>query len=140
MFLKRVVLKSLALVVFAVALVSCGRTKGKTDGEGQASIVFDTQELWMGSFPSTSGPQSVVFTFRNEGDADLEFLDVATGCWCVSTVYPEKPLKPGKKGKIEVTVDVSDMKPGKFHHYAYFAVSGSPAQFTLTVKGEITEK
>lgn len=140
MVLNRVILKSLALMVIAAALVSCGRSKGKSGGDGQASTVFDTKELWMGSFPSTAGPQSVVFNFRNEGDADLEFLDVQTSCWCVSAVYPEKPVKPGRKGKVEVTVDVSDKEPGKFHHYVYFAASGSPAQFTLTVRGEITEK
>ena len=140
MVVKRIILKSLFLALVVAGLVSCGRSKAKSGDEGQASIAFDTTELWMGSFPAGSGPRSVVFTFRNEGDADLEFLDVDGSCWCVSSKYPQKPVKPGKKGEIEVTVDVSGKDPGKFHHYAYFAVSGSPSQFTLSVRGEITEK
>ena len=136
----RRILRALALVVIVAGVVACGRSKGKSGEAVGAVASFDEKELWMGSFPATSGPQKVVFKFRNEGDEDLEILDVDTSCWCVSAKWPEKPVRPGKKGEVEVTVDVSEKDPGNFHHYVYFAINGTPKQFTLTVRGEITEK
>lgn len=140
MNIKSFILKALALAVIVAGVVACGRSKGKSGEAVGAVASFDEKELWMGSFPATSGPQKVVFKFRNEGDEDLEILDVETSCWCVSAKWPEKPVRPGKKGEVEVTVDPFDKEPGDFHYYVYFLINGTPKQFTLTVRGEITEK
>ncbi len=140
MSFKRSILRALALAAIMTGVVACGRSKANSGEERQASIVLETNEIWMGSFPAGSGRHTVVFPFRNAGDADLELLDADTSCWCVSTDFPRKPIKPGRKGEITVTVDVSDKKPGTFNHHVYFVETGSPSHTALTIKGEITEK
>ena len=106
----------------------------------QASIQLDSIDARLGTFPRSASTQSTVFTFTNIGDADLEFLDVDYSCGCVSAVYPEKPVKPGKSGKIVVTYKGRLKNPGRVYQKVYFAVSGKPTNFVLRIHGQMTEK
>lgn len=131
----------LLLILAAICcLISC-KSKVRDDGTPrQASIQLDSVDARLGTFPHSASTQSTVFTFTNVGDADLEFLDVDYSCGCVSAVYPEKPVKPGKSGKIVVTYKGRLKKPGKVYQKVYFAVSGKPSNFVLRIHGQMTEK
>ena len=121
------------VLVAVVSLVSCKSTVRKDGTPKQASIQLDSID------PRSASTQSTVFTFTNIGDADLEFLDVDYSCGCMSAVYPEKPVKPGKSGKIVVTYKGRLKKAGKVYQKVYFAVSGKPSNFVLRIHGQMTE-
>ncbi len=127
------------VLVAVVSLVSCKSTVRKDGTPKQASIQLDSIDARLGTFPRSASTQSTVFTFTNIGDADLEFLDVDYSCGCVSAVYPEKPVKPGKSGKIVVTYKGRLKKAGKVYQKVYFAVSGKPSNFVLRIHGQMTE-
>lgn len=123
-----------------LSLCSCGSKNVRKDGTPKrASIQLDSTTAWLGTFPRSASMRTTVYTFTNVGDAPLEFLDMSVSCNCVSATYPEKPVKPGKKGEIVVTYKGNNKSPGRFMHRVYFAVTGSPRTFFLRVKGEMTE-
>ncbi len=137
-------LRKIVLFIFSVLLVlaccSCGSRTVRKDGTPKrASIQLDSTTAWLGTFPRSASMRTTVFTFTNVGDAPLEFLDMSVSCNCVSAVYPEKPVKPGKKGEIVVSYKGNNKSPGKFQYRVYFAVTGSPRTFFLRVKGDMTE-
>ena len=50
------------------------------------------------------------FKFHNTGGSDLLITKVSTSCGCTVGKYPREPIKPGKKGNIEVTFDTNRRK------------------------------
>lgn len=126
--------------LFIIGFSSCGPKSVRKDGTPKrASIQLDSTTAQLGTFPRSASMRTTVFTFTNVGDAPLEFLDMSVSCNCISAVYPDKPVKPGKKGEIVVTYKGNNKNPGKFQYRVYFAVTGSPRTFFLRVKGDMTE-
>ena len=136
----RSILKFSCLITIVVLAASCGRKTTRPDGSPKmASIQFDSTSAHLGTFPRSASTKSTVFTFTNVGDAPLEFLDVDYSCGCVSATYPEKPVKPGKRGEIVVTFKGKYKDPGKVYQKVYFAVTGEPENFVLRIHGQMTE-
>ena len=52
-----------------------------------------------------------VFEVLNTGEADLLLQDVRPSCGCTSPNYDKKPIRPGRKGTIEVVFDTKG-RPG----------------------------
>ena len=48
-----------------------------------------------------------------EGIAPLVLSNVRASCGCTRPEYPEKPIKPGEKGKIKITYNPAG-RPGEF--------------------------
>lgn len=132
---------SLTILAFALLLGSCRDKSVRKDGTPrQAAIVLDSTSAWIGTIGKHSGTHRTVFTFRNEGDADLVLTDFDVSCGCVGAVLPSKPIKPGKRGEIIVTYNGKNKKPGKIYHKVYVGCTGDPEYFTLQVHGTLTEK
>ena len=139
--MMRHILKYIPVVPLVILAASCGRKTTRPDGSPKmAAIQLDSTSAHIGTFPKSASRKTVVFTFTNVGDAPLEFLDVDYSCGCVSATYPEKPVKPGKKGEIVVTYKGQNKDPGKVYQKVYFAVSGKPENFVLRIHGQMTEK
>jgi hypothetical protein len=49
------------------------------------------------------------FVFTNRGNIDLHILKAEADCGCLSVKSPKKPVRPGKKGIIEVEFDSAGM-------------------------------
>ncbi len=47
------------------------------------------------------------FEFTNTGTEDL-IIDLVSACECTTTDYPVLPVKPGKKGKIDILFDSTE--------------------------------
>ncbi len=107
--------------------------------EKKAKIQLDSTQASIGTFPKSNSLKTTVFTFKNVGNDKLVFYGAATNCGCVTVSYPDKPIKPGKKGKITVTFDGKHKTPAKFSHKINFSCNGSPAYFTLRVNGVMTK-
>ena len=131
----------IALLVSLILAFSCKRSEFRRDGTPrQAAIVMDSMSADFGTFPKSAGVQRTVFTFKNEGDADLEFQVVDPSCGCVKVEYPQTPVKPGKKGEIVAFFNGKYKKPGKVYYKIYVECSGEPDHFVLRLGGYMTEK
>lgn len=49
------------------------------------------------------------FTFTNTGKADYLIGNIETECGCLSVQFPQKAIKPGETGNIEIEFDSSGM-------------------------------
>lgn len=132
--------KTLLFITLVFILVSCGGKGPRKDGSPrEASVRLDSTTARLGTFPKSAGKVSTVFTFTNDGDAPLEFLDHDVSCGCVSAVFPDKPVKPGRSGEILVTFKGKNKNPGKVYYKVYVETNGSPHTFVLRVTGQMTE-
>ena len=107
--------------------------------EKRASIQLDSMQASIGTFPKSNSLRTTVYTFKNVGNDKLVFYGAAPNCGCVTVSYPEKPIKPGRKGKIVVTYNGKNKKANKFSHKINFSCSGYPSHFTLRLNGEMTK-
>ena len=127
----------LIIAFFSFNFAYAQRTAQKP--EKKASIALDSTVARLGVFPKSNPRRTTVYTFKNVGNDKLVFYDGGGDCGCISVSYPDKPIKPGKKGKIIVNYNGYNISPGKFNHKIYFAVSGRPSQFILRLTGEMTK-
>ncbi len=80
----------------------------------EANIVFEETTMDVGTFPADDPVRKATFTFTNEGNAPLVIHQAIASCGCTVPSYPRMPVKPGEKGKIEVTYNGSGKNPGRF--------------------------
>lgn len=125
----------------AVLAVSCGSKTTRPDGTPkESSIQLDSTSAHLGTFPRSASNKATVFTFTNVGDAPLVFEYTDVSCNCVTAVFPEKPVKPGKKGEIRVYYKGQGKRPGKVYQKVYAKTNGTPSILTLRIHGQMTEK
>jgi len=79
------------------------------------------------------------FVFENVGDADLQVLHVASGCGCTVPKYSKSAVKPGKKGKIEVTFDAKGRQLGNFTKSVTVYFNSVKSYVRIFVKGKVVE-
>lgn len=65
----------------------------------------------------------VVYEFRNTGEKAIVIQSVTSNCGCTVAEYPQKPIKPGRKGKIRVQFNGQYVGPGFFHRTITVATS-----------------
>lgn len=130
---------SIVVLVAVVALV-CGlgaQAKKKT-ANGEAQIVFTEKTFDFGVIKENNGAVSHEFEFTNTGDGNLLILKATAECGCTRPTFPEKPVAPGKKGKLKVTYNPSG-RPGGFDKVVTVTTNGSPRKVRLKVRGTVVK-
>ena len=101
------------LFFFAVSFVTAGcsshsardkETAETTDGKPK--LVF-AQEMYNFGDVKEGDVIGKYIHFRNDGTAPLVLSKVIANCGCIEVRYPDKPVKPGDTGKIEVIFDTN---------------------------------
>ncbi|MCD6597205.1 MAG: DUF1573 domain-containing protein [Bacteroidales bacterium] len=122
--------ETLTCIIFLLLVHSCKTTTQNNN----AQIRFEKTEYNFGELKQNS-PAQTTFTFTNPGQTPLLILDVKTTCGCTVPKWPEKPVKPGKKGEIIVTFDTSH--PGVFSKTIFVSYNGKDSPVKLTIRGEV---
>ena len=130
-----------------MVLSSCGGNASSNGGNSKKSdttavdtalypkIVFDTAVFDFGKI--LQGEQvGTVFTFKNEGDADLLIRKVETSCGCTVPEYDKAPVAPGASGTIRVRFD-SDAKEGAQYKTIKVISNCKDNIFELVLKGSV---
>ena len=106
------------LVLFLAAISACGqkgRSKDNTTFESDTIIKKTTLKFvsMEHDFGQVKEGEKVVHTFEvmNTGKADLLLQSVKPSCGCTTPKYEKRPIRPGKKGTIEVAFDTKG-RPG----------------------------
>lgn len=76
------------------------------------------------------------FTFTNSGKSVLVISSTSASCGCTTSTPPRAPIKPGEKGKIDVTFD-SKTKMGDVENKVRVASNAYPSPAVLTVKAHV---
>lgn len=117
-------LKNISIAAFTGLLLSCGGVdNAKIDAttvqnnftalenfekvNGGAEIKFN-ETLF--KFPPMEQGASVMhsFFFVNTGDKPLVLTNVVGSCGCTGVDFPEKPILPGEKGRIDAEVSTAN--------------------------------
>ena len=69
----------------------------------QPQASFNEMTYDFGTIKESKGAVKHTFEFKNTGDKPLIIVDAVASCGCTRPSFTAKPIKPGKKGKIEVT-------------------------------------
>ena len=124
-------MKKVLIVMVAVMLASTGMiAKGKND----ASLRFPVSTWDFGNIKEKGGPVSHEFEFYNDGKGNLVITDATAQCGCTKPEYSDKPVGPGKKGKIKVTYNPIG-RPGSFEKT--ITVKSNGGKKHLKIRGNV---
>ena len=105
--------------------------------EKQAEIKFEVTTIDYGEVEFESDGKRV-FKFKNVGTAPLIFKRISSSCGCTIPKKPEKPIKPGDSGEIEVEYDTK--RVGVFMKAISVVSNSKNSSIVLRIKGEVLEE
>ena len=84
-------------------------TEEKSFEDPGAKIVLLPATMDLGKVPQQS-KKTFDLTIANEGTKDLTIKSVSGSCGCTAVVLSDKTIKPGAKGKVQVTFNAGNFK------------------------------
>lgn len=128
--MKRILILSLAVLMAVGAAMA-----KKKNAEGTPVIKF-AETVWdFGTIPNDR-PATHNFEFTNDGTGNLVLIDATAECGCTRPEIPEKPIAPGKKGKVKVSYNPIG-RPGSFEKTVTVKTNGSPKKVRLKIRGTV---
>ncbi len=138
----------LMILGMSVGLLSCQRSSGsghaknqglnqQDDNEGKPVIKFNSDTHDFGDI-APGEKVSYTFTYTNEGDANLVILSATASCGCTVPKYNKDPLRPGKKGYVEVVFDSTGRSGKQIKNVAIRSNSEPPVK-VLQIQANIVE-
>ena len=106
-----------------------------TRAENYAEIKFDTLRHNFGKFSKEDPIVECTFGFTNTGTAPLIINQAFATCGCTVPTWPNKPIKPGERGEIEVTYNGKGKFPGHFQKTVTVRTNGVTEVVRLTIEG-----
>lgn len=103
------------------------------------NISFDKTTHDFGKIKEQNGQATVVFTFKNTGDAPLVINRVQASCGCTTPSWTKEPVSPGKTGTVTASYNPTN-RPGSFVKSISVFSNAEPQQVVLTIKGEVIPK
>lgn len=82
---------------------------------------------------------SYTFTFTNSGNKPLIISNANASCGCTVPNYPNDPVKPGDKGRIDVVFD-SKGKSGQFNKSVTLMANTPGDPQKIYIKGKVVNK
>ncbi len=92
-----------------------------------------------GTIKESKGPVKHTFEVINTGDKPLLIIDAVASCGCTRPTYTAKPIKPGKKGKVEVTFNPAG-RAGTFRKTIKVRTNTAEKVSSLVITGSIIPK
>lgn len=127
-------MKTSILLLVMYSLFSLFYGCNNPNSKNNAEIEFLTQEIDLSNL-KFGEVKVCTFEFNNSGNSQLIIQDVKTSCGCTDPYWPDKPLKPGENGKIEVKY--VSMDAGVFVQHITVFYNGYNSPITLIIKGEV---
>ena len=137
------------LAMFLLGILACGE-RGKSKGNStlrtfeidttlkKTTIKYIATEHDFGQV--REGEKVVqVYEVLNIGDADLLIQSVRPSCGCTTPKYDKKPIRPGRKGSIEVVFNTKG-RSGKQRKTVLVVTNTEPPNTVLTFTGEVLKE
>ena len=105
----------------------------------QSKATFKETTYDFGTIKEAKGPVKHTFELKNTGDKPLIIVDAVASCGCTRPSYTAKPIKPGKKGKVEVTFSPIGRR-GTFRKTVKVRTNAVDRISTLVITGTIIPK
>ena len=115
-------------------------TIGYASAQKQARIEYDKTVYNFGEFSVKDAVRKCTFVITNVGDAPLVLHQVLPSCGCTVADYTKTPIKPGEKGKIEVTYNGARNKAGHFKKGITVRSNAYEEMTRIYIEGDMTEE
>jgi hypothetical protein len=132
---------SSVLVLAAGSVIRAEETKSpakelsNVDKATSPHLVIESLEHEFGKVRAGT-PLAYTFKLKNKGKGDLAITEVKPSCGCTKGDF-DKVIKPGKTGKITLTIDKTDKYVGKTVKTARVTTNDPEnAAFTLTMRAD----
>ncbi|MCM1108133.1 MAG: DUF1573 domain-containing protein [Clostridium sp.] len=138
------------IVMFALlALVNMGSAFAQTEqvdknerkaaeASRKAEIKFDKTTHNFGTFSEDDATVTCTFDFTNTGSAPLVIHQAIASCGCTVPTYTKYPIKPGEKGKIDITYNGTGKFPGHFRKTITVRSNAKQEMVRLVIEGNMT--
>ena len=136
--MKKLLAMSLFCFLGLASLSAQDAGAGRKDAK-EASIVFDKTTQDLGTFSEDNPVVKCTFTFTNKGDAPLVIHQAIASCGCTVPTYTRMPVKPGEKGKLDVTYNGAGKFPGRFKKSITVRTNAKEQMVRLYITGTMTE-
>ncbi len=80
-------------------------------------------------------PAIYFFEIKNTSDKPIVVESASASCGCTIPEKPEKPIEPGKTGKLKVQYNAATVGP--FNKDVYIKLAGIETQKVLHISGEV---
>lgn len=126
------------ILALTLALLSLIGVEAKKNAAGESKIRF-TEKVWDFGTIKNDKPVSHEFEFVNDGDGNLVIIEATAECGCTRPEYSDKPIAPGKKGKVKVTYNPVG-RPGSFEKTVTIRTNGKPKKERIKIRGSVIPK
>ncbi|MCH5166217.1 MAG: DUF1573 domain-containing protein [Clostridiales bacterium] len=117
------------------ALLLCLCAPGRS--AAQQLVFADTVQL-VGELAENDAPRSYTFVCENQSDKPIVILRVDTSCGCVKVSHTRKPIAPGERGEVVVTLDPRGHEGALYKQMPlYTSASGRRPAVRLALSGVI---
>ena len=123
--MKKIFLLAFAFVAFTVA----AQTQPADTTARFATTIYDFGEMAQGV------PQTCSFVVKNTGSTPLVIQNVRASCGCTASGWTKEPIAPGATGEVKATYNSAAV--GVFSKTLTVTTSGTPADITLYIKGNV---
>ncbi len=124
-----------AMLLAAVTGFAQEEVKPKDKGE----MKFEKTRHNFGVFSQDTAVVSHEFVFTNVGKSPLIIHQANASCGCTVPEYTLEPIMPGEKGKISVTYNGKNRRPGVFRKSVTIHNNGCQSPIRIYIEGEMIE-
>lgn len=125
-------MKKLSLILFGFIIVSSLIAQ-------TAVVTFEKNTHDFGQIKEQDGTATVVFSFKNTGDAPLVINRVQASCGCTTPSWTREPVLPGQSGNITAAYNPAN-RPGTFIKSISVFSNAGTQPVLLTIKGDVIPK
>ena len=86
-----------------LALTNIGLNAQEKPIDRKVELTFDYDHISLGAVVKGE-TRDTLFSYTNTGNEDI-LIEGVSACECTTIDYPREPIKPGEKGKIQITFD-----------------------------------
>lgn len=114
------------------------KAEQKADEAKKAEITFEKTKHNFGTFSEDDATVTCSFEFTNTGTAPLVIHQAIASCGCTVPTYTKYPVKPGEKGKIDITYNGVGKFPGHFKKTITVRSNAKQEMVRLVIEGDMT--
>lgn len=123
------------LLTAILMMVTAGFAEEQTKGKGE--MKFEHTRHNFGIFAQDTAIVTHQFIFTNVGKEPLIIHQATASCGCTVPEYTLEPIMPGEKGKITVTYNGKNRRPGVFRKSITIHNNGKQTPIRIYIEGEM---
>lgn len=135
-------IRSLAVIILIMSLVSCGSRGARPQERGvaetkQLSMISEVRDtIKLGAVKSGEKLDYKV-ALNNNDSVPVVIVDIRTDCGCTTLEYDKKPVKPGENTEISMEYDSRNQVPGMQFKKIYITTSRSSEPIIIALTAEV---